>query len=145
MEGAGGDVPNGAEGAYRKSGCRDPAHTGHPSPAVVWALKAVSRRPRGKAPGKTPQISHLSFNLLLKQQGHLYLLPYSSKLSAMLMNLAPDSSPGMADILKNARPATYPPLPHRLAMEGLQGLSQVGPLPLVPVPDPLTVLPWPLY
>lgn len=77
---------------------------GHPVSATLgqpWCcpLQGTSFRLREKGSGEKPLISDLSFNLLIKQQAHLCLLPQSSKISTMIMNLkvAPNSSPGMAD------------------------------------------------
>lgn len=64
-------------------------------------LKGTSLRLRERGPGEKPLISDPSSNLFIEQQGCFHPLPESNKSSAMtmnLMNLAPNASPGMADI-----------------------------------------------
>lgn len=105
-----GKVPNAS--AYMKPSCLGTAPTQCVRRQLrSRPLKAASHRPGEKTPGKKPLTSGLSFDLLTEQQGHLHLLPHLSKSPTTLMNLAPNPSPRVADIPKNARPARQPPNP----------------------------------
>lgn len=94
------NVPN--VPAYTKPGGLGPAPPQHAPHQLRLRPPKAQRRGSGKKP---------LINLLIKQRGHLCLRPYLSKISTMIMNLAPSSSPGMADIPEECQASWVPPPP----------------------------------